>query len=96
MSVYGDLSKAQRKLLAALFEQIPAARAVSAGRQRAVPIETAVRVDAKGRQTAGNLKARGLVDHDDGFWRPRVWLTPAGLDLMRSLDFRHSRASVIR
>ena len=80
MSIYGDLSKAQRELLTALFFRIQGGTAVS--------IETAVRVDRKGRQTAGNLKARGLVAHDDQ-WHPRVWLTPAGLEVMRGLDFRH-------
>lgn len=83
MSVYGNLSKSQRKLLTALYSGISIERAVSIG--------TALLVDVKGRQTAENLKAKGYVDHD-GRWRPRVWLTPAGVALMRSLDFRHSRS----
>lgn len=89
MSQFGDLSKAQRALLAALFSGIRGKSAVS--------IDTAVRVDGKGRQTARNLAVRGLVEFDSTrWWTVPVWLTPAGLDLMRSLDFRHSRARNLR
>lgn len=84
MSIYGDLSKAQRELLAALYSGISGKRAVS--------IDTALRVDRKSRQTAGNLEARGFVTVEAYVWRPRVWLTPAGVDLLKSRDFRHSRS----
>lgn len=79
MSAYGGFSKAQRKLLTALYARISG--------ERVVPIATARRVDGKGRQTAANLNAKGYVDHDT-FYRLRVWLTLAGVDFMRSLDFR--------
>jgi hypothetical protein len=83
MSIYGDLSKPQRALLAALFERISGKSAVS--------IDTALRLEGKSRQTARNLEARGLVKvtgkHE---WPCRVWLTPAGSEVMGSLDFRHS------
>ena len=86
MSVYGDLSKAQRALLTALFHR-------SGG--MAVSIDTALQVDRKGRQTAGNLEARRFVQIERDRWgvpyRPRVWLAAAGVELMRSLDFRHAR-----
>ena len=87
MSVYGDLSKAQRAMMEALFSDISGERAVS--------IETAHFVDGKRRQTAASLRHKGFVEvHPDRWgsnWSQRVFLTPAGVDLMRSLDFRHAR-----
>lgn len=101
MSIYGDLSKPQRALLQDLFhgtspdrgksrlgtDQVK--RAVSIAKP-ALSAKTALQVDAKSRQTARNLAKHGFVQ-TDGMWRPRIWLTPAGLELMRSLDYRHAR-----
>lgn len=80
MSIYGDMSKAQRKLLAALYSEISGQRAVSA--------ETALMVDRKGRQTAANLEAAGYVRTSprQWSWSLNVWLTDAGVQLMKSLD----------
>lgn len=99
MSVYGDLSKPQRLLLSDLFHGTSTDREKSRlGRsqvKRAVSIVTAHQVGAKSRQTARNLAKRGFVE-TDGMWRPRVWLTPAGIELMRSLDYRHARTRAKR
>ena len=78
MSIYGDLSKAQRILLTALYGEIPEKRAVSIG--------TALRARGKQLQTVGNLRQAGLVDVDklDKYsWDCRVFLTALGVDVMR-------------
>ena len=105
MSIYGDLSKPQRAMLAALFREISDKRAVPAGRSseksRLKPgaRDGKSRVDrggsftcsGKSRQTARSLQERGLVDTapENYGWTWRVSLTGSGLELMRSLDFRH-------
>lgn len=77
MSIYGDLSKAQRAMLTALYGEIPSKRAVS--------IATAHYVRGKQTQTAENLAALGLVatDKKDRWWYSgKVWLTAVGVDEM--------------
>ena len=77
MSVYGDLSKAQRILLAALYGRIL--------KERAVSIATGHYVQGKQLQTVRNLKALGLVEcnmRDRWDWQGRVWLTALGVDEM--------------
>lgn len=84
MSVYGDLSKAQRTLLHRLYDAAP----------RAASIDTALPVDGKSRQTAANLLERGFVCQalffdPSGELCPYVWLTSGGVSLIRRLDYRH-------
>ena len=90
VSIYGDLSKAQRAMLAALFSRIREESAVSID---AALCSSSVRASGKEMQTARNLAAKGLVRFESryGAWSAWVYLTPAGLKLMRSLDFRHAR-----
>lgn len=75
MCNFGELSKAQRAMLELLATK------------RAVAIATAVSVDGKGRQTAENLRAKGLIEADRAdYWRVRVWLSEAGQRCMRSVQ----------
>ena len=84
MSIYGDLSKPQRKLLHDLFWG-PAGSAVS--------IDTAVSSSYNPRlldalESKGLVRCRhqGITPLDRHY---SVWLTERGLEVMRGLDFRH-------
>lgn len=86
MSVYGDLSKPQREFMQRLF--VPVHRAAS--------IETALIVRSS-KRLRDNLLAKGFIEvaYVDGYvWRHS--LTPVGLELIRSLDYRHSRPRATR
>lgn len=84
MCNYGELSKAQRKLLDYLGET-------------AVSIETALWVDGKSRQTAANLQARGLVEVESVYsWRTRVWLTPNGCRMLKNVRYQRSTSRYSR
>lgn len=77
MSIYGDLSKAQRILLTALYGEIPVKRAVS--------IDTALTVTRKQVQTATNLFEMGFIRMDDvkGWsYSRKIWLTALAVDEM--------------
>lgn len=87
---FRDLSKAQRKLLAALFLRIREESAAS--------IDAALTVDCKSRQTARNLGAKGFVVVDPDFeWRrAHVRFTRAGFDATaRALSAPGQRARAI-
>lgn len=78
MATYGSLSPAQRKLLDDLYGESAGVRAIS--------LETGYQVHGKRRQTAWNLRDKGLVQVEPGRYAPRCWLTPRGLVVRREVE----------
>ena len=89
MSVYGDLSKAQRALLTDLWRH----RLQDLNRNSRVDRHGHFYLAGKRRQTAANLERLGfvVVEGPAYSWSVPVSLSDAGIALMKSLNFSHAR-----